>query len=780
MIPDTVTGLGCCAFYGCSGLNGSVRLSDGLTQLEQNIFNNCENISAVEIPDGIMEIGNGAFCSGEQLTIYGIIKSVSEEYAQRNANSFIPLNYPLIDTVVSETAPGKEVSFTAKVYTGINKYITDVSWAVNGNASPETTISTEGVLKVAADENADIITVSATWKDSTSEVEVAILREYYTIAYHLDGGENDPSNPDVYPATDKTLRLLPPTKDHYDFAGWFMDDQLETPFTEDTEWNGDLDLFAKWSPVQYTLTFDVNGGNDLEENTREVTYNESYGVLPQCTRDGYDFVGWFLDKEGSDAISEETICEGDLTVYAHWMEKAIDHEHEYEETITKEPSCTEDGLKSFKCKFCDSSYEETIPATGHVNTEVRGKVDASCTSEGYTGDLYCKDCGELLEEGKTEGKTDHAWDEGKITKEASCSETGIRTYTCSICEEVRTEEIPMTKHDWGEWATKTGATCIDAEVLARHCGECGAEETKEGQKATGHQNTETRDNNEASCAEEGYSGDTYCMDCGTLIQSGSVISKLSHTWDEGAITIEPTAEKEGEKTYTCTTCGETRKEPIAKLEPEKQVPAKPAPDPVLGTLKTIGSAATKISENGDLAGSAFSTLQYKAKKAAKTSITFSWKAVPKAAGYVIYGARCGSKYGKLAVVKGTSYKQSGLKKGTYYKYFISAYDKHGNILASSRSVHIATSGGKVGNTKSVKLNKKKVSLKKGKKFKLKATLKNGKLKVKKHRKVAYESSNPKVATVSGSGKIKAVGKGTCYIFAYAQNGVFTKCKVTVK
>ena len=112
--------------------------------------------------------------------------------------------------------------------------------------------------------------------------------------------------------------------------------------------------------------------------------------------------------------------------------------------------------------------------------------------------------------------------------------------------------------------------------------------------------------------------------------------------------------------------------------------------------------------------------------------------------------------------------------------FLRPFIKNGNILASSKTVHIATSGGKKGNTKSVKLNKKKKTLKVGKTFKLKAKLKNGKLKVSKHRKVAYESDNPKVATVSKSGKVKAVGKGTCYVYAYAQNGVVAKCKVTVK
>ena len=52
--------------------------------------------------------------------------------------------------------------------------------------------------------------------------------------------------------------------------------------------------------------------------------------------------------------------------------------------------------------------------------------------------------------------------------------------------------------------------------------------------------------------------------------------------------------------------------------------------------------------------------------------------------------------------------------------------------------------------------------------------------MKTHRKVAYESSDPGVATVSKNGKVKARGKGTCYVYAYAQDGRWARCKVTVR
>ena len=94
---------------------------------------------------------------------------------------------------------------------------------------------------------------------------------------------------------------------------------------------------------------------------------------------------------------------------------------------------------------------------------------------------------------------------------------------------------------------------------------------------------------------------------------------------------------------------------------------------------------------------------------------------------------------------------------------------------------MATTGGKVGNYKAVKVNKKSVKLKKGKTFKIKAkeVAASKKLKVKRHRKIAYESSNPAVATVSKAGKIKAKKKGSCIVYVYAQSGAFAKIKVKI-
>ena len=151
--------------------------------------------------------------------------------------------------------------------------------------------------------------------------------------------------------------------------------------------------------------------------------------------------------------------------------------------------------------------------------------------------------------------------------------------------------------------------------------------------------------------------------------------------------------------------------------------------------------------------------------------------------YVVYGNKCGSKYKKLKKITSTSFTQKKLKKGTYYKYLVVAINAKGKTITTSKTIHIATSGGKVGNPTKVTTVAKKdaVSIKAKKTFNLKAkSVAPKKVTVKKHRVIKYETTNPKVATVSSKGVIKGVKKGTCYVYAYAQNGVAKKIKVTVK
>lgn len=153
------------------------------------------------------------------------------------------------------------------------------------------------------------------------------------------------------------------------------------------------------------------------------------------------------------------------------------------------------------------------------------------------------------------------------------------------------------------------------------------------------------------------------------------------------------------------------------------------------------------------------------------------------------------KFKKLATLKGVgkiTWTHKKLKKGTYYKYMVIAYrniNGHNITIANGPILHGVTTGGKYCVAKAVKINKvgskknaTKITLKKGKKAAIKAVEVKAakKLKLSKHRGLSYETTNPKVATVTKKGVIKAVKKGKCNIYVYAQNGISKAIKVTVK
>lgn len=235
--------------------------------------------------------------------------------------------------------------------------------------------------------------------------------------------------------------------------------------------------------------------------------------------------------------------------------------------VTKEATCTEDGEKTYTCTVCNTTKTEVIPATGHQHKEVKNAKKATCTEDGYTGDTYCKDCGTKLESGTVINKLGHTWDNGVITKEATETEEGVKTYTCKTCGETKTESIPMAYHHWDQGTVTKEPTCTEKGEKTHHCTDEGCDKTWiETIPATGHQHTEIRDKKEATCEENGYSGDTYCKDCGQLISKGSEIKAKGHTWDNGKVTEEATCKKEGIKTYTCSICGDTKTEAIPKKE----------------------------------------------------------------------------------------------------------------------------------------------------------------------------------------------------------------------
>ena len=214
--------------------------------------------------------------------------------------------------------------------------------------------------------------------------------------------------------------------------------------------------------------------------------------------------------------------------------------------VTKKPTCTAKGEKTYHCTYeengiCTATKTEAVKKLGHRYILIK-KEAPTCESDGI---LYgkCSRCSKTIT--KQDGKNPalgHDWkDNGDGT--ATCSREG--------CGKKHT-------HDLDSGTTTVAPTCTATGEKEYCCiyANCPYKKT-ESLKATGHKNKETRNYKKPTCKYEGYTGDTYCKDCGTLLSSGKPTKKFDHDWNSGTVTKKATCKEEGSVTYTCENCGET-------------------------------------------------------------------------------------------------------------------------------------------------------------------------------------------------------------------------------
>lgn len=461
-------------------------------------------------------------------------------------------------------------------------------------------------------------------------------------------------------------------------------------------------------------------------------------------------------------------------------------------------TCTEQGLTEGKlCPTCGEVIvkQTQITALGHNYKEVPGTaINATCVKAGKAADKKCSRCGSIIKGDMIEA-LGHKWGAWKITSNATCVAAGAREKICSVCGDKVTETIPATGHKWDtEYTVDKAATCTVEGSESIHCSVC--DEIKAGSSRTipktAHKYSAWKTTKAATCTATG-TREKVCTDCGDKVTE--TIAATGHKWNT-TYTVDkaPTYAEEGSESIHCAVCGESKEGSaisIAKLEPSSQTGADGTAVGQGASEEAATEAITGMASDNDIPGTVFNVIQLKSTKQTNTSLTLSWKKVADTTSYVIYGNKCGknNKMKELARVKGISKGFSSVAgkkvaKGTYYKFMVVALDRDNKVISTSKVIHVATKGGKVGNNKKVttKAKKNKVTIKKGKTFKLAAKAKpvSKKLKVKKHRGIVYETTNANIATVSKKGIIKGKSKGTCYVYAYAQNGVFAKIKVTIK
>ncbi len=296
-------------------------------------------------------------------------------------------------------------------------------------------------------------------------------------------------------------------------------------------------------------------GWDAYEKCTRCDYT-TYVELPAL---GHDYGDW----SAVDGETHKKVCKNDAT-------HVVTGSHNWGEgAVTKPATHTEDGVMTYTCSECGSTKTEEIPA----------KVDDHTYGDWYEvdGETHRRDC----ECSDFETGT-HNWGEGAVTKPATHTEAGVKTYTCSECGATKTEEIPAKvddhtygdwyevdgethrrdcecsdfetgTHNWGEGAVTKPATHTEAGVKTYTCSECGATKTEE---------IPAEVDNHTYGDWYKLDDDTHRKDCAC----GDFETDI-HNWDGGVVTTAATHTTDGVMTYTCSECNGTKTEVIpAKVD----------------------------------------------------------------------------------------------------------------------------------------------------------------------------------------------------------------------
>ena len=563
------------------------------------------------------------------------------------------------------------------------------------------------------------------------------------------------------------------------------------------------------------------------------------------------------------------------TVCSYELAPALEHTHVWGSWIsngdgTHTRTCAKDGShtetnacsggiatcqNSAICSVCNTAYGAKDMTNHTGGTEVRGSVEATTSTEGYTGDTYCKGCDTKLADGKTIPKKDSGSSGGSssggtgsgnsggnttpstsVTVPVSGEEKTIRVNSTVSSTTATIEDIDLSKLNTviGN-DVKTGVVTIDFSVLEKQIDTVKlpanvikqiADAVKDPSNDAESLSIVLTDGTSIEFDEKALSkktAQTNQTDITISIKrtTDSALSALQQqavgsqpAWDikltsggknisdmGGVITLHTPYElRSGEQSngivvYYVDENGnrescETSYDPVKKLISWKTSHL---------SVYMIGYDENRVTPDTDTedqsvrGGSQVSKLKLPillaTGKGGNRKITISWRSYEDADGYDCYWSYCDGKrnYKKLATVKAAKDRVTSrrLDNNRRYKYFVAAYkliDGKKVYIAKSNSLHVALKDAKATNAKKVTVNQTNVRLKAGDTFvvrsrtRLENTNKKELLHVAAYR---YYTSDQSVASVSKTGKIKALKSGTCVIYVVANNGVYGTIKVTV-
>ena len=380
------------------------------------------------------------------------------------------------------------------------------------------------------------------------------------------------------------------------------------------------------------LNYDLKQELDSTGMVVKAVYNDG----TRTAVSDYTLQGFDSKTEGEKTV---TVAYNDFTAE---FTVTVKHTHEYYSEITKQPTCSEKGERTYKCDICGDIYTEDIAKTEHDYEDT--VVKPTCTERGYTEHI-CKVCADSYKDDYTPALGhDHI---SQITKQVACETDGEKTFTCTRCGDTYAEAIPATGHN--DIVTVVEPTCTADGYTEHKCKDCGRVVRSDVTKALGHDYA-SKITTKASCTEDGVL--TYiCTRCDESYTEK--IPAKGHKYND--VVTEASCDKGGYTLHTCANCGDSYKDNFT------------APTGHKYTKTTVKQASCEIDGVSvytcDTCGDSYSEV-IKAKGHVYAS-EVTKKANCTDDGVITYTcANCGDKYTEVIKAKGHNYSAEVTKKAT--------------------------------------------------------------------------------------------------------------------